>query len=167
VRANGGTALYDATNTALGMLQGMDKAYAVVFSDGADSRELTGMGKGSDLTKAQVLEKIQASGVTVLTIGFGADHDPRILVEMSGASRNGAYFAAIEPESLDNAFARSRGVWQPVYHHIRAPGLRCRQSGGRAGPFLHGRRVRLHGYRPRDIGSRRRLANRQGQGHVP
>ncbi len=109
VKEGGGTALYDATNTALEMLKELDKAYVVIFSDGADSRELTNAGKGSDLNKAGILEKIKASQATVLSIGFGAGHDPRILVEMSEASLNGAYFAAIQPEALDSAFAAVSG----------------------------------------------------------
>ncbi|MEL7624371.1 MAG: vWA domain-containing protein [Clostridiales bacterium] len=109
VKEGGGTALYDAADTALGMLKDMDKAYVVIFSDGADSRELTGAGKGSTLNKAAILEKIKASGATVLSIGFGEGHDPRVLVEMSEASPGGAYFAAIQPQALDSAFAAVSG----------------------------------------------------------
>ncbi len=109
VKAKGGTALYDATSTALKLLEGKKKPYVVLFSDGADSRELKNSGKGSDLTKEQILVKIKSSGATVLTIGFGEGHDPRVLVEMSNASRNGAYFAAMEREALDQAFAAVSG----------------------------------------------------------
>lgn len=109
VKANGGTALYDATSTALKLLEGKEKPYVVLFSDGADSRELKNMGKGSTLTKNQITEKIKASGVTVLSIGFGKGHDPRVLVEMSEASKDGDYFAAMDPNALDQAFAAVSG----------------------------------------------------------
>jgi len=109
VKAKGGTALYDATDNALKLLEGKKKPYVVLFSDGADSRELKNMGKGSTLKKDQILKKITASGATVLSIGFGEGHDPRVLVEMSGASKEGAYFAALDPAALEQAFAAVSG----------------------------------------------------------
>ena len=100
----GGTALYDATSAALQMLTLAERPYAVVFSDGADSRELVDAGKGSDLNKQQILEQIAQSNACVLTIGFGEGHDPGVLIEMSAASKGGQYFSAADETQLEAAF---------------------------------------------------------------
>ena len=100
----GGTALYDATSAALQMLASAERPYAVVFSDGADSRELVDAGKGSDLNKQQILEQIAQSNACVLTIGFGEGHDPGVLIEMSAASNAGQYYSAADETQLEAAF---------------------------------------------------------------
>ena len=61
------------------MLEGKERGYAVVFSDGADSREPGVDGEGSSISKEELIERIKNSGVTVLTIGFGKGHDPSTL----------------------------------------------------------------------------------------
>ncbi len=112
VRSIGATSLYDATDTALGLLAGKERAFAVVFSDGADSREPGIDGTGSTQnTKEQIIQKIADSGVTVLTIGFGKGHDPGTLIQMGDASAtgNGGYFAAADAAALDSAFAAVAG----------------------------------------------------------
>ena len=105
VKATGSTVMYDATAAAITSLQGKKQPYVVVFSDGADSSEPGVDGNGSKLTLAQVVEQIKTSGVTMLTIGFGAGHDPKALKAMSSASANGAYFVAADQNSLDSAFS--------------------------------------------------------------
>ncbi len=109
LKASGGTSLYDATAKALSMLNGMDNAFIVVFADGADSRELKNQGKGSDLSRDQILEKLRSSDVTLLTIGFGDGHDPTAMIAMSNANGKGAYFPASDETTLDQAFAACAG----------------------------------------------------------
>jgi len=109
VKEGGATALYDATARALSLLKDKKRGYAVVFSDGADSREPGVDGEGSAMDKEQLLAEIRESGVTVLTIGFGAGHDPATLIAMSGASKGGGYFAAANKEALAGAFATVAG----------------------------------------------------------
>lgn len=130
IKANGGTAMYDAVDTALKLLAGAKKPYVVLFSDGADSRELKNQGKGSDLTRAQIVDRISKSGVTVLTIGFGASHDPQALVDMSNASKNGAYYAALDPAALDQAFAAVSGKFgnQFVITYVRPMAVQDKDS---------------------------------------
>ncbi len=109
VKAGGGTSLYDATARALTLLEGKKRGYAVVFSDGADSREPDVDGDGSSITREQAIEQIKKSGVTVLTIGFGKACDTSTLVAMSGASKGGAFFAASDKNALKSAFASVAG----------------------------------------------------------
>lgn len=109
IKAGGATSLYDATSRAMGLLKGKKRGYAVVFSDGADSREPGVDGTGSALTKDKLLGQIKASGVTILTIGFGKGHDPATLVQMAKSSANGAYFAAGDKNALDGVFASVAG----------------------------------------------------------
>lgn len=105
VKAIGATAMYDALSTAIKLLEGKKKPYIVLFSDGADSREPGVDGKGSDLTKEQIIEKLGASKVTLLTIGFGKGHDPKTLKAMSDVTPNGMYVAAADKKALPAAFA--------------------------------------------------------------
>lgn len=109
VKEGGATSLYDATARALEMLAGKKRGYVVVFSDGADSREPGVDGTGSSIAKEQLIEKIKAAGVTVLTIGFEKGHDPATLRSMSDASNNGAYFAAADKTALEGVFASVAG----------------------------------------------------------
>lgn len=109
LNANGGTALYDAAYKGLALLAGSDKPYLVLFSDGADSRELVNMGKGSDLTLEDIVEAIGQSKTTVLTIGFGEGQDTSALKAMSAASENGALYSAKDSQSLDQVFASVAG----------------------------------------------------------
>lgn len=108
-KASGGTSLYDATDKGLSMVTGMDNAYLVVFSDGADSRELKNQGKGSDLNRDQIIAKVKDSDVGVLTIGFGEGHDPAALIAISDANGKGTYFSAADETMLDQAFAAVAG----------------------------------------------------------
>jgi Mg-chelatase subunit ChlD len=105
VKAGGATSLYDATALALTKLQGKERPYVVVFSDGADSREPGISGDGSKITLDQLVAQVGPSGASVLTIGFGAGHDPKALIAMSNASPNGGYFVAADKDSLDSVFA--------------------------------------------------------------
>lgn len=105
IKAEGGTSIYDAVATAIDYLEGKANPNIVVFSDGADSREPGVAGTGSSISKEEIIEKIAASNMTVLTIGFGAGHDPKALIQMSEASKNGAYFMAADQTQLNSAFA--------------------------------------------------------------
>lgn len=105
VKAIGATAMYDALETALKLLKGKKKPYIVLFSDGADSREPGVDGKGSNLTKEQIIRKLGDSKVTLLTIGFGKGHDPKTLKAMSEVTPNGMYVAAADKNALPSAFA--------------------------------------------------------------
>lgn len=109
VKEGGATAMYDATSQALALLNGKQRGYVVVFSDGADSREPGVDGEGSATTREEILEQISASGVTVLTIGFGQGQDPSTLIAMSASSKNGKYFAAADKNALESAFASVAG----------------------------------------------------------
>ena len=106
LKSIGATALYDAVAQALKLLKGKNKPFIVLFSDGADSREPGIEGKGSDLTQDQIIKQIAQSNATVLTIGFGKGHDPKVLQAMSNASKNGAYVAARDKTALPAAFAK-------------------------------------------------------------
>ncbi|NCB47283.1 VWA domain-containing protein, partial [bacterium] len=106
IKSIGATAMYDATAQALKLLEKKDKPFIVLFSDGADSREPGIDGKGSDLTQEQIIKQISQSNATVLTIGFGKGHDPKVLQAMSNASKNGAYVAARDKAALPAAFAK-------------------------------------------------------------
>lgn len=105
IKADGGTSVYDAVAKAIDLLDGKSNPNIVVFSDGADSREPGVAGTGSSISKEDIIEKIAASQMTVLTIGFGAGHDPKALIQMSEASKNGAYFMAADQSQLSSAFA--------------------------------------------------------------
>lgn len=105
VKAIGATAMYDALENALKLLKGKKKPYIVLFSDGADSREPGVDGKGSNLTKEQIIRKLGDSKVTLLTIGFGKGHDPKTLKAMSEVTPNGMYVAAADKNALPSAFA--------------------------------------------------------------
>lgn len=109
LKANGGTALYDATSKGLDLLGKGENNFLVVFADGANSRELKNQGKGSDLTRDQIISKIENSETTVLTIGFGEGHDPQALVAMSTANGKGTYFSANDEAGLDRVFAAVAG----------------------------------------------------------
>ena len=109
VKSVGATSLYDATARAIELLKDKKRGYAVVFSDGADSREPGIDGTGSSLTKEGLLGKIKNNNVTVLTIGFGKGHDPATLIEMAKSSPNGAYFVADDKNALDGVFASVAG----------------------------------------------------------
>jgi len=161
VRSIGATSLYDATDTALSLLSGKDRAFAVVFSDGADSREPGIDGVGSKITKEQIIDKISKSGVTVLTIGFGEGHDPATLIAMGEASStgNGAYFAAADETALDSAFAAVAGkfgnqftltynrptVSVDVESSVPAASVMLDISGSMA-PYLNNIRALLHDF---------------------
>ena len=105
VKSIGATAMYDALDKALKLLEKKKKPYIVLFSDGADSREPGVDGKGSNLTKNQIIEKLKKSKATLLTIGFGKGHDPKTLKAMSEVTPNGMYVAAADKEALPSAFA--------------------------------------------------------------
>lgn len=109
LKAKGGTALYDAAARGLEMLGKGENNFLVVFADGADSRELKNQGKGSSLTRDQIVSRIKDSETTVLTIGFGEGHDPQALIAMSMANGKGAYFSANDEAGLDQAFAAVAG----------------------------------------------------------
>lgn len=109
LKAVGGTSLYDAADKGLSLLSGIDNAFLVVFSDGADSRELKNQGRGSTLTRDQIVGKLAGSETTVLTIGFGEGHDPIALMAISDANKKGAYFPAADEAGLDQAFAAAAG----------------------------------------------------------
>ena len=105
VKADGSTVMYDAAILAMQTLAGKKRPYIVIFSDGADSSEPGVSGNGSKATLDQVIAQIKTSKATVLTIGFGATHDPKALMAMSGASENGAYYVAADQSALDSAFS--------------------------------------------------------------
>ena len=105
VKSIGATAMYDALDKALKLLENKKKPYIVLFSDGADSREPGVDGKGSDLTKEQIISKLGKSKVTLLAIGFGKGHDPKTLKAMSEVTPNGMYVAAADKKALPAAFA--------------------------------------------------------------
>ncbi len=109
LRSKGGTALYDAAAKGLALLGEGENNFLVVFADGADSRELKNQGKGSSLSRDQIVSKIKSSETTVLTIGFGEGHDPQALIAMSMANDKGAYFSANDEAGLDQAFAAVAG----------------------------------------------------------
>ncbi len=109
LKSKGGTALYDATARGLELLGKGENNFLVVFADGADSRELKNQGKGSSLSRDQIVSKIKSSETTVLTIGFGEGHDPQALIAMSMANDKGAYFSANDEAGLDQAFAAVAG----------------------------------------------------------
>lgn len=130
IKEGGATALYDATARALSMLEGKERGYAVVFSDGADSREPGVDGEGSSISKEELIERIKNSGVTVLTIGFGKGHDPSTLMAMSGASVGGGYFVAADKNGLDSAFAAVAGKFGNQFTATyRRPTIPTDQSG--------------------------------------
>ena len=109
LKSKGGTALYDATAKGLDLLGKGENNFLVVFADGADSRELKNQGKGSSLSRDQIVSRIKGSETTVLTIGFGEGHDPKALIAISMANGKGAYFSANDEAGLDQAFAAVAG----------------------------------------------------------
>ncbi|MEA4831126.1 MAG: VWA domain-containing protein [Oscillospiraceae bacterium] len=115
IKSVGATSLYDATGKALELLGGKKRGYAVIFSDGADSREPGVDGEGSIATSGEIIDAIKESGVTVFTIGFGKGHDPAILKAMSAASVNGAYYMAADKSALNSVFAAVAGKFGNQY----------------------------------------------------
>ncbi|MCQ2427241.1 MAG: VWA domain-containing protein [Clostridia bacterium] len=105
LKSIGATTLYDATARALGLLGDCENGYVVVFSDGDDSREPGIAGDGSSITSEEMFALIEASGKTVLTIGFGSGFNPYILDEMARLSVGGGYFVAADASELEAAFS--------------------------------------------------------------
>ena len=116
IKASGSTMLYDATLEGLKQVEGKTRPAVVVFTDGVDSREAPGTGKGSDGTKNAVIGRIRETGVPVYTIGFGkrlnaaeklaeVDGAPDIacLIEFAGQS-GGEYYPAKNPDALEAVF---------------------------------------------------------------
>ncbi|MCL1806045.1 MAG: VWA domain-containing protein, partial [Clostridiales bacterium] len=117
ITAVGSTMLYDATLEGLKQVEGKTRPAVIVFTDGVDSREAPGTGKGSSSTKDAVVQKIEQAGIPVYTIGFGkrlndeenlkdVDGAPDIacLIEFAAVS-GGEYYPAKNPDALGAVFA--------------------------------------------------------------
>ncbi|MEM7554162.1 MAG: extracellular solute-binding protein [Cyanobacteria bacterium P01_A01_bin.84] len=107
LKADGGTALYDATLTARDWLQKnlrKDAIHAVlVLTDGEDS--------GSKISLKQLEEELQKSGfnsdqrIGIFTVGYGksGDFSPDVLKQM--AEKNGGYYSKGDPATISRLMA--------------------------------------------------------------
>ena len=102
--ATGDTSMYDALAWGLKYLEGKDNAYAILFTDGVDSRDNPNdPAPGSSISKQELLSRVGQSEVTVFAIGFGANHDATAMKEIAGV--RGEYFPATDVKTLDTVFA--------------------------------------------------------------
>jgi Ca-activated chloride channel homolog len=96
----GGTALYDATVTALNLVsKGWGRKGVVVFSDGDDRDSLT--------RRETAMARVQASDAMLFTVGFGAGGavpDLRRKLETYAQSTGGRAFFPRDAEELDQTF---------------------------------------------------------------
>ncbi len=108
--ASGYTKLYDAVSLAIDRLEGKKNAYVIAFTDGIDNREPEDYNpsQGSVMSKEELYDKIEASSVTVLSMGFGSKHIAEIMTNMAEASRGGQYYYVADDKALDGAFAQVR-----------------------------------------------------------
>lgn len=93
----GDTALYQATVGALGHLSQSSRPIIVAFTDGENDL------KDEYLTEEDVYDSISNQNIPIFTIGFGKNHDNRVLKEMSDLS-HGKYFNAEDQEALSQVF---------------------------------------------------------------
>ncbi len=102
--ATGDTSMYDALAWGLNYLEGKKNAFAVLFTDGIDSRDNpTDPAPGSSISKQELLNRVEMSEVTVFAIGFGQNHDAGAMQEIAGI--RGEYFPATDAKALDRVFA--------------------------------------------------------------
>lgn len=103
IKADGGTALYDAINSGLEDLK--DKTglkIVIVLTDGKDENA-KGNGPGSKLTFNKLVNSISNFKIPVYTIGFGKDSDMKTLQNIASISK-GKSFNAKDPEELSNIY---------------------------------------------------------------
>ncbi len=151
-QARGGTALYDAMQTALARLERVEgRRVVVVFTDGRDENN-AGTGPGSIAQLEDVMIQLRESGALVFTIGLGDKVDRTVLERFAADSGGEAYFPA-SVESLDEEYARvvenlrrryavsytstnsSRdGGWRDVQITLRDGDARIMQRGGYFAP---------------------------------
>jgi Ca-activated chloride channel family protein len=96
----GGTALYDATVTAMDMVgRGWGRKGVVIFSDGDDRNSLT--------RRETAMARVQSSDAMLFTVGFGGAGtvpELRKRLETYARSTGGRAFFPREMKSLDTAF---------------------------------------------------------------
>jgi Ca-activated chloride channel family protein len=96
----GGTALYDATVTALNFVSRQTgRKGVVIFSDGDDRNSLT--------TRDVAMSRVQASDAMLYTIGFGAGATvPKLRTNLESYARvtGGRAFFPRQPKELDGVF---------------------------------------------------------------
>ena len=116
IKPSGSTMLYDATLEGLKQVDKKTRPAVVVFTDGVDSSEAPGTGKGSENTRDAVLDRIRETGIPVYTIGFGKRlNDEEKLEQVEGAPdiacliefasvSGGEYYPAKNPDALEAVF---------------------------------------------------------------
>ena len=144
ITLGGSTALYGAVVAGLGLLQGMDRASLIAFTDGVNEPS-----RGGLTDKGAVLDAIAKAGIPVYCIGFGPEHAPppqpapdpsadpdepppepevkpsdlRDFASLSG----GRYYSAADQDALTKVFdaiaARIGNAFTAVYQRPKAASL--------------------------------------------
>jgi Ca-activated chloride channel family protein len=102
---NGGTALYDAINDALGRLKRVEgRRVVVAMTDGRDENN-AGTEPGSVLTFSELLANVKDADALVYLIGLGSNVDRERLEQIATETGGEAYFPATI-EALSDDYAR-------------------------------------------------------------
>jgi len=113
MKVGGDTALYNAVDEGLGLLDEKERPILVVFTDGKN--DLPGHPSES---LERVLSKVKTADTPVFTIGFGKGHDSSALLLMANES-NGRYFNAEDGQMLTKVFeainARISATYEVTY----------------------------------------------------
>jgi VWFA-related protein len=151
-KAVGGTALFDALQNAMTILQKQDRRRAVVLvTDGRDENN-PGTAPGSQHSVTDVLSLIQESETTIYAIGLGPNVDRPALQHIADRSGGAAYFPE-DVSTLAEQYLRviedlrrryvvtytstnsaRDGRWREVRITTAAPGVVIRSRGGFAAP---------------------------------
>jgi VWFA-related protein len=94
LRSNGGTALYDAVQTALERLNGLSaRKVVVLLTDGSD-QNAEGTGPGSRTTLDACLGRAAQRDVSIFTVGLGFHVERKVLARMSEDTGGRSLWAA-------------------------------------------------------------------------
>jgi Ca-activated chloride channel family protein len=151
-KADGGTALYDALDSALFRLKKVEGRRAiVVVTDGRDENN-PGTGPGSGHTFGDVVEHLKGSGTMVFAVGIGSKVDRPPLEEVARLSGGQAYFptdvstlADEYQHIVDNLRRRfvlsyastnlsRNGMWRKVEIRVRSSNMLLSSAGGYFAP---------------------------------
>ena len=151
-RAGGGTALFDALHSAMGLLAKQERRRAIVLvTDGRDENN-PGTAPGSEHSLADVLSQVHESETTIYAIGLGPNVDRKALQQIADLSGGAAYF----PDDVSRLAEQYRrvlddfrrrfvltytstnsardGRWREVRITTTVPGVSIRSRGGFAAP---------------------------------
>lgn len=113
MKVGGDTALYNAVDQGIGLLEDKERPILVVFTDGKNDLP----GRTSESLE-DVLSKLKGADTPVFAIGFGKGHDGSALLAMANESY-GRYFNAEDSQMLTQVFdainTRISGTYEVTY----------------------------------------------------